>query len=95
MTANGGLLPVRAWLCAGLLLGLALQPLRLRAADPPAPAVEPADADLIEFLGSVDSDDEGWKEYLARTVARPPVEKKQPPPPASSAPAKDGVKNDS
>ena len=96
MTATGGLRPVRAWLCAGLLLGLALQPLRLRAADPPPPTVEPADEDLIEFLGSVDSDDEGWKQYLAQTVARPPVVKKQPPPPpASSAPAKDGVKNDS
>jgi hypothetical protein len=95
MRASGGPWPVRAWLSLGLLLGVALQP--LRAGEPPPKAVEPADEDLIEFLGSVDSDDAGWKQYLARTGARTPVVpvvKKQPPP-ASSAPAKDGVKNDS
>jgi hypothetical protein len=76
----------------GLLLGLALQPALLRAGAPGKP-VEPADADLIEFLGSVDSDDEGWKEYLARKDAQLPVAKKPPPaPPASSAPAQDGKK---
>lgn len=98
MMRSGGQRPVRAWLCLGLLLGIAVQPLRLRAAEPAPKTVEPADADLIEFLGSVDSDDEGWKQYLARTSARTPVAKKQsppPPPPASSAPAKEGTKGDS
>jgi hypothetical protein len=95
MIASGGPRPVRTWLCLGLLLGVPLQSAQLRAAEP-AKTVEPADADLIEFLGSVDSDDEGWKQYLARTAARTPVVKKPPPtPPASSAPAKDGTKNDS
>jgi len=91
MTAPGGLQPVRAWACMGLLLGLVMQPLPLRAAEPPAKSVEPADEDLIEFLGSVDSDDEGWKQYLARKDTQTPAAKKPPPaPPASSAPGKDG-----
>jgi hypothetical protein len=55
----------------------------------------PVDDGLLEFLGSVDSEDKGWDEYLARTdidqVARragngqpskPPV-----PPPTSGAAA--------
>ncbi|HEY6454464.1 MAG TPA: hypothetical protein VIY90_04185 [Steroidobacteraceae bacterium] len=94
MTAPGGLRPVRAWACLGLLLGVPLQPLLVRAA-PPTKVVEPADADLIEFLGSVDSDDEGWKQYLARTGTRAPVVKASAPapaPPASSAPGKEGAK---
>jgi hypothetical protein len=94
MMAPGGLRPVRAWACLGLLLGAPLQPWLVRAAEPPAKVVEPADADLIEFLGSVDSDDEGWKQYLVRTGMRTPAVKPSPPPapPASSAPGKDGAK---
>jgi hypothetical protein len=96
MTKPGGPRPVRAWACMGMLLGVAWQPLPLRATEPPAKKVEPADADLIEFLGSVDSDDEGWKQYLARTGARMPVAKKPPPaPPASSAPGKESAKSES
>jgi hypothetical protein len=97
MTTPGGPRPVRAWACLGVLLGVAWQPVLLRAGEPPAKTVEPADADLIEFLGSVDSDDEGWKQYLARTGAQRPVVKKTPPPPApsSSAPGKDGAKSES
>ncbi len=87
MRAPGGLRPARALVCIGMLLGL---PLLLRAGppQPPAKSVEPADAELIEFLGSVDSDDAGWKQYLARTGTRPA---KKPPaaPPSSSAPGKD------
>ncbi len=95
MTGPGGLRPVRDWACVGLLLGLALQPVLLRAAEPPAKGVEPAGEDLIEFLGSVDSDDVGWKQYLARKDARTPAAKKPPPaPPASSAPEKDGNKDE-
>jgi hypothetical protein len=91
MTAPDGLPPVRAWACWGLLLGMALQPWLLHAAEPPAKTVEPADEDLIEFLGSVDSDDESWKQYLARKDTQRPAAKTPPPsPPASSAPGKDG-----
>jgi hypothetical protein len=91
MTSSGGRLPVRAWLCLGLLLGL---PLLLRAAEPVPKTVEPADDDLIEFLGSVDSDDEGWRQYLRRTGLQQPAAKKPPPaPPPSSAPGKDDAKD--
>jgi hypothetical protein len=97
MTMSGGPRPVRAWACLGVLLGASWQPLLLRATEPPAKTVEPADADLIEFLGSVDSDDAGWKQYLARTGVQRPVAVKRPPPapPASSAPTKDGAKSES
>lgn len=44
----------------GLLCGL-LFAASLRAAD------EPVDADFLEFLGSVDSNDNGWHDYLATT----------------------------
>jgi hypothetical protein len=78
----------------GLLLAGAWQPLALRAAEP-AQTVEPADADLIEFLGTVDSDDESWKQYLARTGTQTPGTAKPPPaPPPSSAPGKDGAKDE-
>jgi hypothetical protein len=92
MTSSGGLRPVRAWLCLGLLLGM---PLLLRAAEPVPKTVEPADDDLIEFLGSVDSDDEGWKQYLRSTGMQRPAAKKPapPPPPPSSAPGKDDAKD--
>jgi hypothetical protein len=91
----GGPRPVRAWAYLGLLLGLSTTVL-LRAAEPPAKVVEPADEDLIEFLGSVDSDDEGWKLYLALSGAQAPAAKKPPPPPPppSSAPVKDGGKDE-
>jgi hypothetical protein len=94
MPTPGGLRPVRVWLGLGLLLGVPSLPL-LRAAQPPATTVEPADADLIEFLGSVDSDDAGWKQYLVRTGARMPAAKKRAAdPPPSSAPGKDDAKGD-
>ena len=89
MTSAGGPRPVRAWLCLGLLLGM---PLLVRAADPAPKTVEPADEDLIEFLGSVDSDDEGWKQYLRRTGLQQAAAKKPPVPPSSSAPGKDDAK---
>jgi hypothetical protein len=92
MMSSGGRLPVRAWLCLGLLLGT---PLLLRAGEPAPKTVEPADDDLIEFLGSVDSDDEGWRQYLRRTGMQQPRVKKPPPPPPppSSAPGKDDAKD--
>jgi len=90
MIDPGGLRPVRVWLCLGVLLGI---PMLLRAGEPPPKSAEPADDDLIEFLGSVDSDDAGWKMYLARTgTQRPVVKKPPPPPPPSSAPGKDLAK---
>lgn len=48
-------------LCAALLVSPAL------ASAEEAPAV---DADFLEFLGSWDSDDEAWAEFLASTEIR-------------------------
>jgi hypothetical protein len=91
MRLSGGRMPVRAWLCLGLLLGL---PALLRAGESAPKPVEPADDDLIEFLGSVDSDDAGWKQYLRRTGLQQPAAKKPPPaPPPSSAPGKGDAKD--
>jgi hypothetical protein len=57
----------------------------------------PVDDGLLEFLGSVDSEDKGWQEYLAGTdidqVARragnvPPSKPAAPPPtPGAAAPS--------
>ena len=86
MRIPGGPWPARMGLCLGLLLGA---PLLVRGAEP-APQEDPADDDFIEFLGSVDSDDAGWKQYLARTGTPAPEVKKPPPAtPPSSAPGKD------
>ena len=81
-----------AWQALGLVCGSALALAPLRAAD------KAADADLLEYLGSVDSSEDGWHDYLAATdvdklakpaAARPTAPSLQPaaPPPASSPPA--------
>ena len=44
--------------------------------------VEPVDADFLEFLGSLDTEDEEWREYLEERpikAAGKPAEKKPPP----------------
>jgi hypothetical protein len=80
------------WQALGLVCAGALAVAPLRAAD------KPADADLLEYLGSVDSSEAGWHDYLASTdvdklvkpaAARPAAPPVQPaaPPPASSPPA--------
>jgi hypothetical protein len=65
----------------------------LRAA---AAADPPVDDGLLEFLGSVDSDDKGWRDYLAgsdaadpvaRRVGTAPPSKPAAPPPAAGTPA--------
>jgi hypothetical protein len=95
MTGFGGLRPARVGVSLSIWLGLMLGLPSLLQAAAPSKAVEPADDDLIEFLGSVDSDDEAWKQYLARTGTRTPAAKKPPPaPPPSSAPGKDDAKDE-
>ena len=47
----------------------------VQAAEPkPAPAaeskVEPVDADFLEFLGSLDTEEEEWREYLENRPIR-------------------------
>jgi hypothetical protein len=45
-------------------------------------AAAPVDADLLEFLGSLDGEDEGWQEYLEQK----PVPVKVPVPPKAAPP---------
>ena len=78
-----------AWLLGVLLSGVAV-PTLPRAAEQP-------DEGLLEFLGSVDSEDRAWHDYLARTdidkVAHrssadpPPPRRKPPDPPPPDPPA--------
>lgn len=85
-----------AWPALGLLCSSALAVAPLRAAD------KAADDDLLEYLGSVDSSEAGWHDYLAATdvdkLARPattrpaaqpmqPTTPAQPPAPAIPPPA--------
>ena len=48
------------WLLAGVLSGAGAGLTVSRAADTPEDG-------LLEFLGSVDTEDKGWNDYLART----------------------------
>lgn len=61
-------------LLAAALLGAGAGAL---AAEPPAPV----DTELLEFLGSIDVEDEAWREYLAERPVRPEAGK-----PADKAP---------
>jgi hypothetical protein len=54
-------------------------------------AQPPVDAALLEFLGSIDSDDESWQEYLEHKPVKPPPDKpaaKQPKAVAKTSPPK-------
>lgn len=82
-----------AWQALGLLCGSALALAPLRAAD------QAADADLLEYLGSVDSSEADWHDYLASTdvdklvkpaaarAAAPPAQPAAPTQPATPATA--------
>lgn len=72
--------------------------LALAAAAALAGAVQAAenakvDAELLEFLGSIDAEEEGWQEYLEHKPVRP-VEKTPPqkPAPTPRKPDADRVK---
>jgi hypothetical protein len=51
----------RTWRLLGLIGGGALMLTPLHAAD------DPVDPEFLEFLGSVDSTEAGWHDYLAET----------------------------
>jgi hypothetical protein len=57
-----------------------------------AKAMQPAvDAELLEFLGSIDSEDEGWQEYLEHKPVKPadkPAAKQPPKQEAKTPPPK-------
>lgn len=65
------LLRLRTLALAAAALGTAVQPQPLRASEhaPAAAPAEDVDQDLLEFLGSVDSqtDDSSWFEFLRTT----------------------------
>jgi len=54
-----------------------------KTAPPAQSKVETVDADFLEFLGSLDTEEQEWREYLEsreiRTAAGKPVEPKTPP----------------
>jgi hypothetical protein len=49
-----------------------------------AQSAQQVDAELLEFLGSIDAEEEGWQEYLEQK----PVKPVQKPPEKSPAPRK-------
>lgn len=74
-----------AALLAGVAAGavLAAEPKAAPPAQSAPEKVEPVDADFLEFLGSLDTEDEEWREYLEDRpikAAGKPAEKKPPPP---------------
>ena len=79
-----------------------LAALLLAGADGAAAAEPPAvDAEFLEFLGSLDTEDEEWREYLAerpvppeadKSAGTPAAAKKDPVPPDAKSDQQDKVK---
>lgn len=55
---------MRRALLAGVLASLAAEPLLAAEARKPAAATADADLELLEFLGSLDAEEEEWRKYL-------------------------------
>jgi hypothetical protein len=53
-----------------------------RAATPPPKVV---DAELLEFLGSLDVEEDGWQEYLEQKPVKAPVKQPEKAPPPKRA----------
>lgn len=79
--------PRRLKKCCALASALLVAGTGAMGAEPPPPV----DAELLEFLGSIDIEDEAWREYLAERPVRPeagkpagktpePQQETQPPP---------------
>ena len=74
---------MKLWLAVA---ALGLLPLAAPAADPPksppaktAPEDPALDEDLLEFLGTIDSEDEDWIDYLTQTDIDKVAARKRPP----------------
>lgn len=70
---------MRAAVLAGVIAGLAAQPMLAAEAAKPAPAAQEADAELLEFLGSLDEEDEDWRKYLEERPIQAAAGKPAPP----------------
>jgi hypothetical protein len=74
-----------------LLAGVLLLPAAVRSAEP-----TPVDPDFLEFLGSIDSEGDGWVDYLGSVDldkrTPPPVPPGRKPEPAPAPPVKEPVK---
>jgi hypothetical protein len=69
---------IRRRYLTGLLFALMLAPATHRAQESPA-AEEPVDEELLEFLGSIDTeDDEDWIEFLSQTDVKQVAKTEQP-----------------
>jgi hypothetical protein len=49
------------------------------------PQPEEVDAELLEFLGSLDVEEDGWQEYLEQKPVKAPVKQPQASPPPKRA----------
>jgi hypothetical protein len=85
---------MRSACVAAVLAGMAMNGAMAAEAKPAPPAqgkvVEPVDVELLEFLGSLDTEEEEWREYLeSRPVkeAAGKPEQKAPTKPAAKQPA--------
>jgi hypothetical protein len=76
---------LKLWLAVA---AFGLLPLAVPAAEPPAKSPPPAktaaedtslDEDLLEFLGTIDSEDEDWIDYLTQTDIDKVAARKRPP----------------
>jgi hypothetical protein len=80
---------MRSACVAAMLAGIAMNGAAAEPkATPPAQAraVEPVDAELLEFLGSLDTEDEEWREYLESRPVKEAAGKPEAKAPAKPAP---------
>ena len=59
--------------------------LTIHAARAAAPPPKEVDAELLEFLGSLDVEESGWQEYLEQKPVKAPAKPPQTPPPPKRA----------
>lgn len=59
----------------------------LAAQPPPPPETAAVDAELLEFLGSLDTEEEDWRKYLEERPIQAAAGKPAEPPPPAREPA--------
>jgi hypothetical protein len=87
---------MRSACVAVMLAGMAMDGAMAAEARPAPPApgkvVEPVDVELLEFLGSLDTEDEEWREYLESRPVKEAAGKPEQKAPAKPAPKQAGAK---